>query len=1049
MQLYFAQWHQILSILLCAITILWCKGLHNRAFAQSGQDCDSAIWVQAREITVNYAPRGWGKIKDIPAGVTCLETGEQNSHWYLLNIVQGGTLGFELFSFEEDYDFALYRIGQQGCATIFTQIPLRCNYSYATGRTGLDSSWVTNQPLSYGYRDPALMPGIIVNAGEVYLLLLTRLEPNSNGYRLRFTGTARVHPPRSGPSILAADAPRCAPTDTHEVVLHFNQELDCSTLKREYISITPPQGQTLQVLGVSCTNAPKGQIRLRYFTSTASSGRYIFRYQAPAEQGLRSADNFRRDTISFAYQVSQRPTAEFIVSSNRICLGENTTIQYVGNAGSTATFSWDIEAGATSLPIAGVRQGYRIQWNTPGIKTISLSVSEGNCFSTLFSQIVTVYPITPIIQGNTRCGSGPLTITLLLPGLQQCTLRLFDAPAGGNLIAISTNLTNAQYSFRLPSLSTSTTFFLEGECSDIRCSALGAVRQRIPVNILEAPPPPVILSQKAQQCGSGVVVVEVQPNLPFSLFLTAYADSLAPTSIPFERPILEPHTLIFRHILDSLAVYISQWHPITNCESTRKKVVLKSIPIPSPPQISTRIQICGPQTVTLSPLMGRIRGEGIKLFSSCQIQITNPFTGDNALITDTIPPYTLQTPIITTTTTFALATFSRGSDFPCSGGICPPCYSECSFVVIDVLPIPQLPTIDSIISVCQGELLNYALKEVAPGTIINVYKNIQPSNPFLQVTGPPYVIRLPLEQGDTILYFEAQQGNNPQYNCRSNRKKVQIQFLKRPPQPEVAVQPRCGFGKVSLTVLSSFEKPAYTYVGLSNPALIARDSSEQKLWRTSILVPNQESITWFAFTRDKQNGCQSSPILFSVPIHPIPPAPDSLGALRLNNGHYLLFWHKVEQANAYEYAYRIRDTPWSNIIRTDTNVVVLSNYIEGQTYEFRVRSLCKDTFSNFSVIYTFRTEPNFLPKNNLELNVSIFPNPAQNYFWLEIPSSSQLNSITLIDRLGKVISSKLELEEEQKNLLKFRLPSLSPGIYILSLNLDKSRKFIPLIVSQN
>jgi hypothetical protein len=1015
----------------------------------AGQDCDSALLLRAREILVTTPPSGYGAIKDVPAQVTCLKEGEQNSQWYLLNVIQGGSLGFELTSPGEDYDFALYKVGVGGCASIGAQLPVRCNYSAAPSRTGLDSALTSNLALSHGQLDSPFMPGLNVSAGQMYLLLLNRFQGPSRGYRLRITGTARISPPRSGPSVIAVDAPRCAETDTHEVVFYFNQALDCNSFERQYVSILSPQGGVgAQMISASCSNGLSGRLRLRYITPSSISGRYIFLYQAPVGQGLRSADNFTIDTLTVPYTVSHRPSAEFVVSSSRICLGEIIRLQYAGNAGNLATFLWNVDTTGNITPTAGGAQNYRVNWLTPGVKTISLTVREGSCISPPFSQTVVVYPVTPIIQGNTRCGPGRLTLTVEVPSLRQCTLRLFDSPTGGNLVATASNLGNAKYSFTLPIVTTSTNFYLEGECQDIACSALASLRQSLAITVLEAPPTPVILSRKAKQCGSGVVVLELASNPIFDLFLQAYSDSVGYNEITFQRESLIPNIISFSSIRDSQTVYITYRHPLNGCESPRVRATLKNIQVPSPPQITSKIQICGAQRVTLSPLMGSIQGEGIKLFSQCQFDFQVPFTGDNALATSFLPPYTLQTPVITTTATFALAAFSRGSDFTCSGGDCPPCYSACSFVVIELLPLPRPLALDSLYFVCQGQPFTYSLNELEKGTTINIYKEAQGLTPALQLREPPYTVRLALAPADTVLYFEAQRGDSPQNNCVGARQKIRIQTLPLPPLPQVTVAPRCGWGKVQLTVQFPSEEAAKIYLAsFSDPSSFV-DSSEQKLWRTQLEVWAGGSNRWLAVARSAQTNCQSLPVYFSIPIDSIPPAPDSLGALRLDNAHYLIFWQPVAKAQAYEYAYRLKGTPWGLPIRVDTHVVRLSNLLENQKYEFRARSLCSDTFSRFSFVYEFATLPSSRPKIEFSPSFFVFPNPTQTHFWLSLPLGTDLRSVALIDHLGKIVAQSLELLEKESGLTKWSLPLLAPGIYSLIAQTAQGPVYLRLVVGK-
>jgi len=73
-----------------------------------------------------------------------------------------------------------------------------------------------------------------------------------------------------------------------------------------------------------------------------------------------------------------------------VCSNENDTITYTGTAGTGATFTWELDGGAL---ISGSGQGPLIvNWNTPGVKTVTLTIEE-NSILTVVSRNVTVLPV--------------------------------------------------------------------------------------------------------------------------------------------------------------------------------------------------------------------------------------------------------------------------------------------------------------------------------------------------------------------------------------------------------------------------------------------------------------------------------------------------------------------------------------------------------------------------------------------------------------------------------------------------------------------------------
>ena len=73
------------------------------------------------------------------------------------------------------------------------------------------------------------------------------------------------------------------------------------------------------------------------------------------------------------------PTSTFTVS-NIPCFGNNTIVQYTGNASSNATFAWNW-SGGTAWPGTGIGP-HQVSWTTSGTFQISLTVTENGCTST-------------------------------------------------------------------------------------------------------------------------------------------------------------------------------------------------------------------------------------------------------------------------------------------------------------------------------------------------------------------------------------------------------------------------------------------------------------------------------------------------------------------------------------------------------------------------------------------------------------------------------------------------------------------------------------------
>ena len=88
--------------------------------------------------------------------------------------------------------------------------------------------------------------------------------------------------------------------------------------------------------------------------------------------------------------VNAIPTASFTANEG-VCPGANATVTYTGTAAAGASFNWNWDSG-TSVP--GIGAGpHSVNWNTPGAKTIELTVTQNGCVSPTFNVPVTVYTI--------------------------------------------------------------------------------------------------------------------------------------------------------------------------------------------------------------------------------------------------------------------------------------------------------------------------------------------------------------------------------------------------------------------------------------------------------------------------------------------------------------------------------------------------------------------------------------------------------------------------------------------------------------------------------
>ena len=115
-----------------------------------------------------------------------------------------------------------------------------------------------------------------------------------------------------------------------------------------------------------------------------------------------------KDTTKINIHVYPTPTSTFTFD-NSICFGQCDTFHYTGNGGPNVILGWGTNGGTLSGG-NGLNPVYC--WATPGVKNISLTVSDSGCVSTTTQQLNIHTPTKPTIVGNdSLCYGGTSILT--------------------------------------------------------------------------------------------------------------------------------------------------------------------------------------------------------------------------------------------------------------------------------------------------------------------------------------------------------------------------------------------------------------------------------------------------------------------------------------------------------------------------------------------------------------------------------------------------------------------------------------------------------------
>lgn len=349
------------------------------------QDCAGAIYVCESTYIQESSYTGYWENQELPYGQTCLVGGENNSVWYIFTAQTDGDLVF-MIETTKDYDFALYDITTIGCAGIPSADPatnpVRCNYSDNPGPTGLVTPTADKLPvISYGYLKQETMPGVIMTAGETYVLIIDNWTGDDEGYTLDFGSSPVVDV--TAPTIVSAAA-SC--TD-NTILITMSEDIQClSVVYNGFVleNITTSQNFTdsiTHVIGYNCPQtdgALTSQIQITH-NGTLTSGVYKITMNPPTPEDKCGNSVADGSTVNFNYLASIS-LASTNPASGIICSGENAELTASG-APSGITYTLNPGNLQNTTGVFNV--------NPATTTNYTVAVTYGGCTKTA-SQLITV-----------------------------------------------------------------------------------------------------------------------------------------------------------------------------------------------------------------------------------------------------------------------------------------------------------------------------------------------------------------------------------------------------------------------------------------------------------------------------------------------------------------------------------------------------------------------------------------------------------------------------------------------------------------------------------
>ncbi|MHA3787011.1 hypothetical protein ACX0HA_02280, partial [Flavobacterium hauense] len=430
---------------------------------------------------------------------------EHNSIWLKVNIVQGGTLGFDLIpndtALTADYDFWVFPANAV-CGSLGS--PVRCcttNPNAAgltSNHTGMNGSMLVTQS-GPGANGNGYVRWLTVTPGQSYYIAIDR-PSGDGGFQINWTGTAMAgsgafpNPPTANS---LGEVKTCSTTPNVGV-------FDLGALKPQ---INADQVNNTINFYATLANAVDGVNPLGNIISNMSNPQQIF---------ARVVDNLTGcfTITDFTLRVYPVPDVDVTASQSLICPGQNVSITFTGTP--NASFDYTVNGGS---PQTGLLDG-------TGTFLINPVLSADTTFALLSASIINSSGVVVCTQTI----SDSVTVTVSNPGSVTAATNSpvcagengaidLNGPANASVdytiegnTAVQTIVLDAsgQAIITLPALTTDTDFTIISVTDAVApfCTVTVNYQDTIIVN----PAPQVIAPQPMEQCAPGFGIFNLDSN---------------------------------------------------------------------------------------------------------------------------------------------------------------------------------------------------------------------------------------------------------------------------------------------------------------------------------------------------------------------------------------------------------------------------------------------------------------------------------------------------------------------------------------------------------
>lgn len=386
-----------------------------------------------------------------------------------------------------------------------------------------------------------------------------------------------------------------------------------------------------------------------------------------------------------------------------------------------------------------------------------------------FSLQVFPPPASPQVFDTLICGAGPVPLRFIHSSPSD-TLKVWDSPAGGNLISSHAPPFASPY-IQVPAPSSAfATYYLEAISAGVSPGCVSINRARAFIIRVPLPQTPQLASEPERICGSATLRLRFQLQDTLGNRVALLGNNNEILAFTDTRP-YEIITPLIEGPVNWKAVAINT---VAVCTSAALPLPIIYAPLPGAP-ITRNESRCGAGVITFLALPSSAYGIHLRLY-------TTP-AGGAPLAVDSLPAYEFATPALAASEVFYIAAYD-----PVTG-----CESPRTRAIATVFPKPPMPMVAPA-RFCQGmsAFLEGSLNAEAPFSVL-LYS---PTHDLRTVERSPFRFELPELTATATYYFQSRGANH----CFSDSLPVIVEYLPRPLPPPPVLLSRCGAGSVTFTV---------------------------------------------------------------------------------------------------------------------------------------------------------------------------------------------------------------------------------------------------------